>query len=115
MMLRASVEAMGARVDVRAITDPAIDPLIEGGIALVGFVDAVLGGDDVARSVTAGAIRSTLGPEALVDAAGVIATFSMMNRIAGATGMPVGRGAIERTEELRRLTGIDRFRHDGAA
>ena len=112
MMLRASVEAMGARVDVRAITDSSVDPLVEGGTALVGFVDAVLAGDDLARSITAEAIRSTLGPAGLVDAAGVIGTFSMMNRIADATGIPVGRGAIERTEDLRRRTGIDRFRHE---
>lgn len=112
MMLRASVEAMGGKVDVRAITDPSVDPLVEGGLALIGFVDAVLGGQETARAISAETIRSTLGPGGLVDAAGVIGTFSMMNRIADATGMPVGRGAIERTEDLRRLTGIDRFRHD---
>lgn len=111
-MLRASVEAMAGTVDVRAITDPSVDPLIEGGTVLIAFVDAVLADDDLARSRGAEAVRSTLGPEGLVDASGVIATFSMMNRIADATGMPVGRGAIERTEDLRRRTGIDRFRHD---
>ena len=112
MVLRASAEAIGVQVDVRSITDPAIDSLIEGGDSLIGLVDAVLGREEMARTAAAEGIASMLGQEALVDAAGVIATFSMMNRIANATGMPVGRVSLQRGEEFRALTGIDRFRHD---
>ena len=111
-MLRGSVEAIGGRVDVRAITDPAVDPLIEGGIELVAFTDAVLIGDERDRSDAARAVSDGLGPAALCDAAGVVATFEMMNRIAEATGMPVTRSQIDATTEFRQLTGIDAFRHD---
>ena len=112
MMLRASVEAIGGEIDVRAITDPTVDSLVEGGDLLIGIVDATLSGDELFRITAADGIKSKLGPEALIDTAGVIATFSMMNRIADATGTPVGRGALQRTEDFRSLTGVDRFRHD---
>jgi len=111
MMLRASIEAIGAEVDVRAITDPSVDSLVDGGALLLGFVDAVSGGDELVRGAAAAALASGLGDAALVDAAGAIGTFAMMNRIADATGMPVGRGSLRRSEEFRALTGVDRFRH----
>jgi len=112
MMLRASIEAIGAEVDVRAITDPEVDSLVEGGDLLIGMVDATLSGDLSVRSRVASGVQAMLGPEALVDAAGVIATFSMMNRIADATGMPVGKGALQRTEDFRASAGIDRFHRE---
>jgi len=70
MALRASAEAIGVQVDVRSITDPAIDSLLEGGDVLIGLVNAVLGRDEMARTAVAGGIVSMLGQEALVDAAG---------------------------------------------
>ena len=55
------------------------------------------------------ALRDTLGDEATVDAAAVIGNFNQMNRLADATGMPVGPGSMRRSEELRAATGIERF------
>lgn len=112
MMLRASVEATGRLVDLRGVTDRRVDPLLEGGTALLDLVDATVAGDEAARLVAAATVAASLGDDALRDAAGVIGTFSMMNRIADATGMPVGRGALERTADVRALTGIDRFRRE---
>ena len=96
-------------LDPRAITDPSIDPLVEGGAPLIGFVDAVLGGGDVdgPRAL----LGSALGSDAVVDASGTIANFEMMNRIAEGTGMPVGKGSLARTEEWRSLVGLDQYRH----
>jgi hypothetical protein len=109
-MLRASSETSNLPLDPRAITDPSIDPLVEGGQQLIRFVDAVIGSDDptIVRSLLA----ESLGPAAVADAAGVIANFEMMNRIAEGTGMPVGKGSLARTEEWRSLLGLDRYRHD---
>jgi len=110
LMLRASSENRGDALDPRAITDPSIDPLVEGGSRLIGFVDAVLGGGDVAgRRASLGA---ALGSDAVVDASATIANFEMMNRIAQGTGMPVGKGSLAQTEEWRSLIGLDRYRHD---
>ncbi len=111
MMLRASIEMIGAEIDIRAITDPSVDSLVDGGALLLEFVDAVAAGDEGARGPAAAALASGLGDAALVDAAGAIGTFAMMNRIADATGMPVGKGTLQQSEEFRALTGVDRFRH----
>jgi len=109
-MLRASAEANETPLDPRGIIDVKVDPLVEGGRQLVGFVDAVLRNDDVA--VARASLDRALGPGAVVDASGVIANFEMMNRIAEGTGIPVGKGSLERSEEWRSLVGIDRYRHD---
>ena len=109
-MLRASAEANDTPLDPRGITDVEVDPLVEGGSQLIGFVDAVLRNDGVA--VARELLDRTLGPDAVVDASGVIANFEMMNRIAEGTGIPVGKGSLLRSEEWRALVGIDRYRHD---
>lgn len=109
LMLRASAEATDTDLDPRFVTDAAVDPLIPNGALLLRFVDAVLANDGVAPARDR--VLAAVGAEGLVDAAGVIANFEMMNRIADGTGMPVGKGSLARTEEFRALTGIDRFRH----
>lgn len=113
-MLRASAEATTTPLDPRAITDRSVDPLLPGGRLLLDLVDAVLLGSALDREVVRPAVLGELGPTGLVDAAAVIANFAMMNRIADATGMPVGKGTLERTAGWRRLIGIDRFNHRSA-
>jgi hypothetical protein len=110
-MLRASAEVTTTPLDPRAITDRSVDPLLPEGPALLDFVDAVLAGTESEQASARSAVLTTLGPTGLVDAAGVIANFEMMNRIADATGMPVGRGTLKRTAEWRALLGLDRFNH----
>lgn len=78
---------------------------------MLDFVDAVLTGDESEQSAARSDLLAKLGPTGLVDAAGVIANFEMMNRIADATGMPVGKGTLKRTAEWRALIGIDGFNH----
>ncbi len=109
-MLRASSETIGMPLDPRAITDSTVDPLTTGGTDLLRFVDAVLGRGGVEE---AGAqLEDSLGRDAVVDAAGVVANFEMMNRIAEGTGIPVGKGSLARTKEWRSMVGLDRYRHD---
>ncbi len=109
MMLRASATATDTPLDIRFVTDRGVDPLVPGGSVLLDYVDAVLGEEPA--NAARDAVIDSMGGEALVDAAGVVANFEMMNRIADGTGMPVGGGSLARSEELRVLTGIDRFRH----
>lgn len=110
-MLRASSSVISIDLDPRAITDRSRDPLVPAGPALLDFVDAVLTGTVDDRSVARARVIDEVGPTGLVDAAGVIANFEMMNRIADATGMPVGKGTLKRTAEWRALIDIDRFNH----
>ena len=110
-MLRASAEVTTTPLDPRSITDRSVDPLLPSGAVLLDFVDAVLDGDELRRTAARSAVLTDLGPTGLVDAAGTIANFEMMNRIADATGMPVGKGTLKRTAEWRALLGIDQFNH----
>jgi len=110
-MLRASAEVTTTPLDPRSITDRSVDPLLPAGIVLLDFVDAVLTGDESERTAARISVADALGPTGLVDACGVVANFEMMNRIADATGMPVGKGTLKRTAEWRELIGIDRFDH----
>ena len=110
MMLRASSEAFGYETDLRAVTNPSVDSGIPYGDLLIRFVDAAL----IDRDPTASraSIVDEMGESALVEVAGVIGNFSMMNRIADATGMPVGKGSLARTADVRTLLGLDRFLHE---
>lgn len=109
MMLRASVEAFGIEVDLRAVADRSVDPLLPGGSALLDVVDASLSGSDSAAARRA--VIECLGGVALVDAAAVHANFEMMNRIADGTGIPVGKGARARNAGLIEALGLDEFDH----
>ena len=54
-------------------------------------------------------ILDELGPEALVDAAGVASNFERMVRIADSTGISLNDFGVERTVESRQNWGIDQF------
>jgi hypothetical protein len=108
-MLSWSAESQGIEWDPASITDPTVDPLLEGGRELVALVDATHGADEAAIAAPRAALRDRLGDEATVDTAAVIGNFNQMNRLADATGMPVGPGTMRRTEQLRAETGITRF------
>lgn len=107
-MLRWSASETDTPVDVRAVTDPSIDPLVPDGEILLRFVDAVLEGrpDEGRQEATA-----ALGIAAVIDAAAVIGNFQMMNRVADGTGMPVGKGSRARSAALIEQLGLDRFDH----
>jgi hypothetical protein len=107
-MLRASTEVTSVPLDARAITDPSVDPLLPAGAVLLRFVEAVIRDGADLNEARAG-VHESLGATGLVDAAGVIGNFEMMNRIADATGMPVGKGTLKRTEEWRAHLGLNRF------
>ena len=108
-MLSWSAENMGISWDPRSITDATVDPLLEGGSQLIAFVDAAHGSDDEVLASARRELRAALGDAATVDAAGVLGNFNQMNRLADATGMPVGPGSMRHSEELRAATGIERF------
>ncbi len=100
---------MGISWDPRSITDPTVDPQLEGGRELIAFVDAAHGSDGAVLASARAELRAALGGAATVEAAGVLGNFNQMNRLADATGMPVGPGSMRRSEDLRAATGIARF------
>lgn len=81
---------MGERIDAAATLagdQPAPDgPAVPLAAELIGFVDAVTGSDRAAADTARAALADAGGPAALVDAAGVLANFEMMTRVADGTG-----------------------------
>ena len=110
-MLSWSSEINRNPVDLRAVTDGTVDPLIPGGVGLLRFIDAVLARSGAGIQATSEVVRAELGEAGLIDAAAVIGNFQMMNRVADGTGMPTGRGSRIRNAALIDLLGLDRFDH----
>jgi hypothetical protein len=110
-MLRASVETEGNEVDYRGITDAgsAEDSSVPGAGALIGLVEASLSSNEESRLAARERVRSELGSEVLVDAAGVIGNFERMVRIADGTGIPLDAPVNVATEAVRLELGIDAY------
>ena len=104
-MLRASSAAFTYPLDIEAVRDPSIPSGVPGGDVLLRFVDALLIGTEPVEDLRA-LIVDDLGPEALVDASSVFGNFSMMNRIAEGSGIPVAAAAVERERALVDILGL---------
>ena len=109
MLLRVSGERTGTKVDVTAVMGGAAESGVAHGELLREFTEAAVARDEAALSNTRERIRLELGPEALVDAAAVVANFQRMVRIADATGIPLDAGFEVVTRELRDELGVARF------
>lgn len=104
-MLRASAASFTYPLDIEAVRDPSIPSGVPGGDLLLRLVDALLVGTEPAAHVR-DLIVDVLGAEALVDAASVFGNFSMMNRIAEGSGIPVAAAAVERERPLIEALGL---------
>ena len=72
-------------VDLDAVKGGAATSSVDGGALLNDYVEAVVGGQD--SQAPRARVQEVLGSEATVDAAAVIANFSMMVRIADGAGI----------------------------
>lgn len=107
-MLRGSIEHTGADYDLNGVIGEGDGGIPHGGL-LIEFAEAIIGSDDARLSRAREQLLQTLGPAALVDAAGVVATFNAIDRVADATGTPIDEERIESSAEIRVQLGIDRF------
>jgi hypothetical protein len=110
-MLRASIEYQGGETDLRSVTEgtKAAETGIEAGDELVAFAEAAVGGDPASIATARDALRARLGPEATVDAAGVVGNFQRMVRIADGTGIPLDAPVLVLTDDFREEIGLDDF------
>jgi hypothetical protein len=108
-LLRESSTAKGEQYDLTLLTGGDGDGRIPQGRLLVGFADAVLGGDDDRLAKIRSEIRTTMGDAALIDAAAIAATFNAIDRIADSTGIPIEDANAESTAELRDALGLNAF------
>ncbi|MEX2424620.1 MAG: hypothetical protein WD990_11640 [Acidimicrobiia bacterium] len=107
-LLSWSAQQGATPVDLRGVVDPTVDPLVAAGRALVSFVDSML--TDPVDSVRTD-LEAEVGRRGLATAAAVLGNFQMMNRVADATGMPVGTGSRRRLGVLIDDLELDRFDH----
>ena len=110
-MLRASVEVGGDEANLEAVTGAAEGAVsgVAHGAELVRFAEAVLGDDDAELDAAREALKAAVGPEGLVDAAGVVANFKRMVRIADGTGIPLDAPLELFSQDLREDLRLERF------
>lgn len=108
MMLRASVEASGEEVDLRAAVAGTGESHIEHGDLLGRFAEALVHRDSSLAELRE-QVRAEVGADAVVEAAGVAGNFQRQVRIADGTGIPIDEGMAAPTAELREQLGINRF------
>ena len=76
---------------------------------MIDYAEAVLGDDDARLQAAQQAIHNALGPDAVVDSAGVAGLFNAIDRVADATGAPLEEDKAEISAVLRAEIGIDAF------
>ena len=110
MLLRVSGTLAGESYDLSAITETGSEGGgVPHGEALLRFTEAVMGEDEAALDRARQEVHERLGPEPLVDAAAVAATFNMMDRIADSTGIPLDGPLDFITADMRTKFGFDQF------
>jgi hypothetical protein len=109
-MLRWSAETTGRAVDLTAVVDPNVDPLLVAGEALsaLGRLGSAITAPDASAVEL---VADRLGIEAAADAAAVAAAFEGLNRIVDGVGLPVSRASKRDDADLIDQLGLDAFPH----
>ena len=109
MMLRASSQDLGDKLNLRAVVaSEATDAGVPHSEVLAGFVDAVLT-DKPELDTTRQAIFDALGPDGMVDTAAVIGNFQRMTRIADATGIPIDEGTMRFSADIQEMLALGKM------
>ncbi len=111
MRLRENLEQNGLAYDLNAVTGVSDgDTGVPEGDTLMAFADAAIGDDELELEAARQAVVERLGPAACADAAGIIATFNAMDRVADATGVPIEVWKLEGSDDYREEAGINKLR-----
>ena len=81
--------------------DGASESGVPDGALLVEFTDAVLGADEAHLAEVRSRLRALLGDEKLVDAAGAVASFNAVVKVADGTGLTVDEFRKDSADQLR--------------
>ena len=79
----------GQEINLQSVVDGSVPSGVAHGQLLNDFTEAVLGDDDERLARVRGALAGTLGAEALVDAAGAVASFNAVVKVADGSGVVV--------------------------
>lgn len=108
-MLSSSAGATGREVNIDAVSDPTVDPLLPGGRFLTAVARSGAGTEASTRHV--GALARQIGGEGGVEVAAVTAAFESFNRVVDGTGLPVGRASRQQQASVIERLRLDRFPH----
>ncbi|MFT5133371.1 MAG: hypothetical protein ACI9SC_001842 [Gammaproteobacteria bacterium] len=108
------LQKTGEDIDLDGLTDPNCTHIdgIPHSEVLLRFANAFMGTDSGALTVAREALVNEMGPEAMIDAAGVASNFQRMVRIADSTGIrleSMGDEMDAMTEELNEKLGINEY------
>ena len=107
-MLRASSRGNDA-LDIQSVVDPQAESGIPHGGILTAFAEsAVRRSEDLPERRED--IVAAIGEPALIDAAGIVANFQRMVRIADACGIPLDDWTRKRTADAKRQLALHRFK-----
>ena len=110
MALRVSAQISGDDIDLEGIVGgEAVATGIPGGKALLAFAETGLGDDAGAITAARQRVWKELGERSMVDAAGIIANFQRMVRIADGTGIALDNRLVAVTADLRDELGINDY------
>lgn len=105
-MLRASSDHDGADYGLQDIIDGGGASGVADAALLLEFAEAMLSEDGARRDAARQELWRTLGDAALVDAAGVVASFDAVVKLADASGIPLEGDKARATERLRAELGL---------
>ena len=100
-MLRENATANDLSVNILAVTNAALDPLLPLGRELIAFVDAIVLMDFDELPIARQALYDAAGPGAVTRAAAVCAGFEGTNRVVDAVGVPVNKRYYDIADELQ--------------
>ena len=108
MLLRASSEEIGEKVDLRAAVDGGDGGGVKHGALLAAFAEAATRGSEDLPARRA-ELLETVGPAATVEAASTVGAFNGLVRTADATGIPLDDGVRDATQDFRAELGLNEF------
>jgi hypothetical protein len=108
-LLRASAKHKGESYSLSVVTTGIGDGGVPHGELLMRFGETVLGSEDARLIETRQALLDAIGPQGLVDAAGVAGLFNAIDRVADTTGTPLEDWKASSTADFRAQIGIDAF------
>lgn len=94
-------------LDLQAVQGDSAGSGVAGGDAIARFVEAVLADDRSSIATTREALEAELGADAVVDVAAVVTMFTVMNRVADATGTPVDEATRQFIEPIAGMLGME--------
>ncbi len=108
MLLRASARANEEEIEIEAVMDATQESKVAAGALLSEFTEAIVRRDPALAQIRDRVI-ATLGAEAMVDSAAVVANFQRMVRIADGLGIPIDESWRDRNANLRDRLGVSAF------